>query len=50
MTLCRTHGVQEEARYFMVGHTARDVGQRYGDASPAFLHRELTKIPAFAVD
>lgn len=50
MTLCRTHGVQEEARYFMVGHTARDVGQRYGDASPAFLYRELAKIPAFAVE
>lgn len=50
MTLCRTHSVQEEARYFMVGHTPRDAGQRYGYASPAFLYRELTKIAAFAVE
>ncbi len=49
MTLCREHGVAEEARYFMVGHTKRDTGQRYGEASAAALMRELAKLPAFEV-
>lgn len=50
MTLCREHGVAEEARYFMVGHTKRDTGQSYGEASAAALMRELTKLPAFKVE
>lgn len=49
MTLCRTYGVAEEARYFIVGHTRRDTGQRYGEAEPNYLARELEKIPAFNV-
>lgn len=48
MTLCRAHGVAEEARYFLVGHTLRDMGQRYGEAEPGYLSRELDKIPAFS--
>ncbi len=50
MTLCREHQVAEEARYFIVGHTRRDTGQRYGEASAAALLRELTKLPAFEVE
>ncbi len=47
MTLCREHGVTEEARYFLVGHSMRDQGQGYGEARPGYLYRELSKIPAF---
>lgn len=50
MTLCRTYGVGEEARYFIVGHTRRDTGQHYGEASVIALHREISKIPAFKVE
>lgn len=50
MTLCREHQVAEEARYFIVGHTRRDTGQCYGEASAAALLRELTKLPAFEVE
>ncbi|WP_149574976.1 DUF6538 domain-containing protein [Xanthobacter oligotrophicus] len=50
MTLCRAHGVGEEARYFVVGHTKRDTGQHYGEASVVALHREISKLPAFKVD
>ncbi|MFG1477547.1 hypothetical protein V5F53_02650 [Xanthobacter sp. V4C-4] len=50
MTLCREHQVAEEARYFIVGHTRRDTGQRHGEASAAALLRELTKLPAFEVE
>ncbi|MFG1246025.1 DUF6538 domain-containing protein [Xanthobacter flavus] len=50
MTLCREYGVAEEARYFMVGHTKRDTGQSYGEASAAALMRELAKLPAFKVE
>ncbi|WP_347881317.1 DUF6538 domain-containing protein [Xanthobacter aminoxidans] len=49
MTLCREHGVAEEARYFIVGHTRRDTGQSYGEASAAALLREVAKLPAFGV-
>ncbi|MFH3480250.1 DUF6538 domain-containing protein [Xanthobacter variabilis] len=50
MTLCREHQVAEEARYFIVGHTLRDTGQRYGEASAAALAGELSKLPAFEVE
>lgn len=50
MTLCRAHGVGEEARYFIVGHTKRDTGQHYGEASVVALHREISKLPAFKVE
>jgi len=50
---CRLHGVDKEARYFMVGHVdgdgRSDVGNSYGDALVPFLKRELEKIPAFNV-
>lgn len=49
MTLCRTYDVGEEARYFMVGHTKRDTGQHYGEASASGLYREILKLPAFNV-
>ena len=50
ISLCRTYEVQEEARYFIVGHASRDIGQSYGEASSTFLYREILKIPRFEVD
>lgn len=50
MTLCRTHDVGEEARYFIVGHTKRDTGQHYGEASATGLYREISKLPAFEME
>ncbi|MCL8385907.1 site-specific integrase [Xanthobacter aminoxidans] len=50
MMLCRAHGVGEEARHFIVGHTKRDTGQHYGEASVVALHREISKLPAFKVE
>ena len=50
---CRVHGVDREARYFMVGQVEgdgpSDIGNAYGDAPVPFLKRELEKIPAFPV-
>lgn len=47
-TLCRKHGVGDDAQRMITGHAAKDVHAAvYGD--PAGLYREISKLPAYPV-
>lgn len=47
LTVCRQVGIEEGQQYRLVGHTARSVHERYGEA--AGLYREICKLPRFEI-
>jgi integrase len=48
ITRCREVGIEEGQQYRLVGHTAKSVHERYGEA--AGLYREICRLPRFKVD
>jgi integrase len=48
-TLSRAHGMDKQARDFMLGSGPQDAREGYGDWPPSALEREIRKLPCFEV-
>ncbi|MGY3328904.1 integrase [Mesorhizobium sp. USDA 4775] len=49
-TLSRVHGMDKQARDYMLGSGAEDAREGYGDWPPSALAREINKLPRFEVE